>query len=475
MESNGFNILDLKEALSRNIKELYKYTGISAYNFDNIIEKVLNNINKMYSRNNNESINDLFKKNVNVYMGKYIRERLIYDNNIISSYVNNTEIDINDTESCANCLEEISKIYAISFYNPSYIMINSLLNVSASKKLNEILSNFCSSLKEYKNFPDSIKTMVEVYTDKNNIDLISLIINDKEIKFDKIKELSEKVNSGNNKYLFELISLKKSIVDCLFAMFDQIDRNELEELFTQAIQNYNGDKPKGGLLLNNIRKQLRKNNKSYEFEEFINKYDKHIEFASIDDFALPLSVLKKGIYKYLKGTDDTIIEKVINELPPKYLIILHNAYGKSLRYINYNQNLVLSSQKRLSVVLITIRDYIKYKNNEMEIIPESVNSEEKVDSTVFYHNIGFTEALQNLKDAGYDGTFSRLDELERVVVMLKMGVINNSEYSNEEIATFLKIDEKEIPSILIKYLNIYREDIISNIDNTLKEYKKIKK
>lgn len=469
MAKTRFNISDIKEALLENIKALrdkYKYTGISAYIFDTIISKSLDNINQMHSNNNEESIDSLFEKNINMYMGKYIREKIIYDNNIIASYVNNTEVDVDDKESCTRCLEEISKIYDISYYNPSYIMINSLLNVPVSKKLNEILSTFFINLKQYKNLSDSIKTMIEVYADKNDIDLISLILNDQSIKFDKIKELSDKVNSGDNKYLFELISLKRSIVSGLSYVFDGIDKKRLEELFNVAIQNYN-DKPKGGLLLNNIRKELRKNNKSYEFEEFINKYDKHIEFASIDDFILPLNVLKKGIYKYLNENSSDVIDKVINELPPKYLIILHNSYGKSLRYINYNNNLGILSQKKLSVVLVTIRDYLRYKNNKTEIIPERINNYK-------IHNISFDEAFQNIKDAGYDEVFSKLSELERIVIMLKMGFINNREYSNEEVATFLNIDEKEIISILIKYLNLYKEDVVANIDNTLNEYKKIK-
>lgn len=469
MEQHRFNMSDLKQALSRNIKVLhdkYKYTGISAYDFDAIVNKSLNYVNQMYSVNNGESVDSLFRKSINLYMGKYIREEIIYDNKIVSSYVNNNEIDINDITSCTNCLNEISKIYEISCYAPSYVMINSLLNTASSKKLNEILSNSLIIWDKYAMLPDSIKTMVEVYSDKNDIDLISIIMNDKSIEFDRIKKLSDKVASGDNKYLFELISLKRSIVDGLSKLFNEIDKKQIENLFNEAVQNYS-DKPKGGLLLNNIRKETRKNIKTYEFEEFINRYNKCLEFASIDDFILPLSVQKKGIYRYLKDNSSDVIDKVINELPSKYLIILHNSYGKSLRYINYNSNLGIASQKKLSIVLITIRDYIRYKNNQINIIPERVNNYK-------INNLNFDEAFQNVKDTGYDGVFSKLNELERIVVMLKFGLVNDREYSNEEIANFFNIDEKEIISILIKYLNLYKEEVISIIDNTLNEYKKIK-
>lgn len=75
--------------------------------------------------------------------------------------------------------------------------------------------------------------------------------------------------------------------------------------------------------------------------------------------------------------------------------------------------------------------------------------------------------LESLKVPTYMEILSNFTPKEAVIVCLGLGFINGKSYSIGEISDFLKINKQEIQEIVLKYLNLYRNNIKQFIDKTV--------
>ena len=474
----NYNLSELKEALNIKInllRQKYMYTGISASDFDKYVNSSLDDINKIFNKNYNCSLDKFFEDRVDIYMSSYIRNKLIISQNIIISYVESCSLDINSIESCNNIILGILEIYKNCYYIPSYLMVYEIFKTS--KRLSDIFSMYTSSIIDYKdtykNASDTLKVYFEVYNDFNNIDSFSLISNDA-VGINKLNELLIRKHNGDSKSLFDLISTKRAFVDEICDLYNIADRKIIEDIFNGYINSCDLGNIHGGLFLNDIRLQIHnRTDKSYELSSFINNYDKHLEFATINDFIFPTKILRKGLYINLQDFDDSDIEKIIEMLPSKYLVVLYNCYGKSLRYYNFNTNISVPSYKKLSVVLATMRDFLKYKNHDYSF-PFQVKSNLKTsfESVNILPNVSYENALSDLRSVGYLDNLKNYNDQDKIVIMLKLGCISNKEYSNEEISKFLNIDNNYINKIVVDFLNNYKEKVTDDIDKLIYCYKK---
>jgi len=75
--------------------------------------------------------------------------------------------------------------------------------------------------------------------------------------------------------------------------------------------------------------------------------------------------------------------------------------------------------------------------------------------------------LKMLKDANFDVVLKVLSIKEAVILCLSLGYVNNQYLSSSNIATFLKMDEREVLDIKKRALMIYKEKMVHLLDQAI--------
>ena len=166
-----------------------------------------------------------------------------------------------------------------------------------------------------------------------------------------------------------------------------------------------------------------------------------------------------------------ILKKAINKLDELNYMILKDMFDDDFKYFVIDNIDVKKANYFISIIIPTLKEAIA--SIEKERIDNSIKKEESIswlDNTIdeckIIKEFLLTIIINNL---------SELDLKEQLIISLKFGLTNKKCYSTEQIAQYLDIQEKEVLSVIKKYLELSMSILNSRLNKTIdnKKYLKI--
>ena len=114
---------------------------------------------------------------------------------------------------------------------------------------------------------------------------------------------------------------------------------------------------------------------------------------------------------------------------------------------------------------------ISNQTDAQEEVPVIVQTKEEV-STASPVNTEYGKFLELLKTPTFSDMLSILTPKEAVIIMLKLGYIDNKYFSTEKIADFLEIEPSEVSETTKKVILLLKERINNYIDLAINEVSK---
>ena len=106
----------------------------------------------------------------------------------------------------------------------------------------------------------------------------------------------------------------------------------------------------------------------------------------------------------------------------------------------------------------------KEENKEQNIMEELLSVINK-DTSAETEKSDYVDMLELIKTPLFTKNIGRLGAKELMIISLKFGYINGKCFSNESIAKFLEIEEKEVITVTMKFLLNYKEMLNNLFDN----------
>lgn len=236
----------------------------------------------------------------------------------------------------------------------------------------------------------------------------------------------------------------------------RMDRSEITEKFTHGLF------PKILLIMKNNREK----NMIKELKNERKKYMK----------------APRNIYAIFReqGYNEEELTKAINSLSFDEVEMLKSIYGADFTEI---PTVTLSKEEKTrlySVIFTKIRRKIKKARNSQSVIedvvqeevPVIVSSKEMEVSTTKVVNNEYVKFLELLKTPTFSDMLSILTPKEAVIIMLKLGYIDNKYFSTDRIAEFLEIEPSEVSETTKKVILLLKERINDYIDLAISEASK---
>lgn len=405
--------------------------------------------------------------------------------------LNEKEIDVLSSRYGLNgrdvlTLEEIGQKYGVTRERIRQIETKALKKIRNSSHVKEFadftddpvnaMNNLMKMRKAYLFNPYSFKKNIISKDEDNNDKNIYVIYADKGFFKEEVDEAIK--------------SLSEEEIDLLKSRYGEnldkcpttrMNRNELVEKFTHGLF------PKILLIMKNNREK----NMIKEPKKERKKYMK----------------MPRNIYAIFReqGYSEEELTKAINSLPEDEVEILKSIYGADFTKL---PTVTLSKEEKTklySVIFAKIRRKIKRDRNSQfvtedvenkaevvndseetiednnvtisnqtdaqEEVPVIVQTKEEV-STASPVNTEYGKFLELLKTPTFSDMLSILTPKEAVIIMLKLGYIDNKYFSTEKIADFLEIEPSEVSETTKKVILLLKERINNYIDLAINEVSK---
>jgi len=190
----------------------------------------------------------------------------------------------------------------------------------------------------------------------------------------------------------------------------------------------------------------------------------------------------RSIYELFEEYTKEEVDAAIATLKEKDKELLHLRYGEDLENPVFNMNWNQEEKTYFYTVLLRkINRKLKRKTDSTKLIGESLEQRSDVSSEstqgqaiqdngmieASQENMTCDPMLKMLKDANFDVVLKVLSIKEAVILCLSLGYVNNQYLSSSNIATFLKMDEREVLDIKKRALMIYKEKMVHLLDQAI--------
>lgn len=201
------------------------------------------------------------------------------------------------------------------------------------------------------------------------------------------------------------------------------------------------------------------------YNKLILKIKRILEFERVSKTVKRTRTIYDDFSKYSKEE----INSVVEQLSEKDKVLLKQIYGPDLA-----NSFCKKVNKETS---INFYSYLVPKMKKM--LHQSRCISEKVSNSSEYNgqiSEDYEKILEILTLPRFNQILSHFSVKEMIVIFLKLGYVDGKYYSNEEIASFLEISEDEIIDIVMRVLNLYKDNFVQFIDDTaIWDYNKVKK
>ena len=188
------------------------------------------------------------------------------------------------------------------------------------------------------------------------------------------------------------------------------------------------------------------------------------------------------IYELLRDYSKEKIDNIITKLNKDEIDLLHKKYGEDLEHPVYNK-IDNKSRNKLYGTIKKIKRLIE--KNEKQAINNSVEFTNIIKNISKVGNINknneisksdYIKMMEFIKNPLFKDFLNGYSPEEKIIISLRLGFINNKEFSIDAIANFLEVDESIVRDVIKKCLVGYKDMVNELFDNYIKnEIKKLSK
>ena len=305
-----------------------------------------------------------------------------------------------------------------------------------------------SNIEELKGYLPELIFINNILTKENMEELI-----EKNPLCENMCKLFEKRNYLNGKNLEEFINKIKNDIQFKTIQNNIMDGDSLFCLLQNYIEFINNDKvPVINLALENVLLSKAKNESEFIFEEFINVFNKKIEYP------MPITAVYKIFFELQQKYTEIFCNKVDKILTPKQT-------GKYIKKMYTNMAVELETILEANKDSYEEKFYLVYKDFEEELNKLNLNSIEEIKLFILTYTSTFQTCLNKLLEITnkdfYQNLFNVISKIFKDLICVKLTKMSETLYDMYE-------NSSKKYNNNIENLNITIKNISGQIDNSKK-------